>query len=115
MLGVKHIGLREDGYWIEIDAGETHLHDKGFVHGGVILSLLDIAMSRAVRAGEDPDGYAPTIEINASFLRPLPQGLVRSRGKLIHGSKTLRRVEGAVLDAEGRISALGRATFMAPR
>lgn len=115
LLGVKHIGLREDGYWIEIEACQDHVHDEGYVHGGVVLSLLDIAMSRAVRAGEVSGSYAPTIEISASFLRPLKQGLVRSRGKLAHVSRTLRRVEGAVLDAEGRISALGHAAFIAPR
>jgi uncharacterized protein (TIGR00369 family) len=107
LLGVRHIGLRDDGYWIEIDAGDAHVHDKGLVHGGVILSLLDIAMSRAVRHAADPESYMPTIEFN--------RGIVRACGIVLAASRTLTRVEGKIVDADGRIAAIGRGTFMKPR
>lgn len=112
LLGVRHLGIREDGYWIEIEAGETHLHDQRLVHGGVILALLDTAMSRAVRHALDAGSYRPTIELTASFLRPLTPGIVRAFGRVMHASKSLSRVEGGVVDAAGRIAATGRATFM---
>jgi len=115
LLGVRHIGLRDDGYWIEIDAGDVHVHDKGLVHGGVILSLLDIAMSRAVRHAADPESYMPTIEFSTSFLRPLNRGIVRACGIVLAASRTLTRVEGKIVDADGRIAAIGRGTFMKPR
>lgn len=112
LLGVRHLGMREDGYWIEIEAGEAHLHDQRLVHGGVILALLDTAMSRAVRHALDAGSYRPTIELTASFLRPLTPGIVRAFGRVIHASKSLSRVEGGIVDAAGRIAATGRATFM---
>jgi len=112
LLGVRHLGMRDDGYWIEIEAGETHLHDQHLVHGGVILALLDTAMSRAVRHALDVGSYRPTIELTASFLRPLTPGIVRAFGRVTHASKSLSRVEGSVVDAAGRIAATGRATFM---
>lgn len=114
LLGIRFLGAREDGYWIEIDAGDAHVHDKGLVHGGVILALLDTAMSRAVRDALDPGSYRPTIELSASFLRPLQPGVVRACGRVIHASRSLSRVEGKVVDTGGRIGATGRATFINP-
>jgi len=114
LLGVTYIGMQDTGYWIEIEAGDEHVHDLGLVHGGVILSLLDIAMSRAVRHGLEAHIYMPTIEINASFLRPINRGVVRTCGTVKRMSKSLARVEGEVFDAQGRGCAIGRATFISP-
>lgn len=114
LLGVRCLGMRNDEYWIELEADERHLHDMGTVHGGVILSLLDIAMSRAVRATLEPRSYMPTIELSASFLRPLEKGRISVSGKVLVGSKRLSRVEGRLFDSADRTSAIGRATFMRP-
>lgn len=114
LLGVRCLGMRNDEYWIELEADERHLHDMGTVHGGAILSLLDIAMSRAVRATLEPGSYMPTIELSASFLRPLEKGRISVSGKVLVGSKRLSRVEGRLFDSAGRTSAIGRATFMRP-
>lgn len=115
LIGVTLQGVRDDAFWIEIDAGDDHVHEKGYVHGGVILSLLDIAMSRAAREGRSADAYLPTIEFSASFLRPIKRGSVSARGMVSATSNSLFRVDGSVLDADGRICATGRATFMVPR
>ncbi|OCC25630.1 thioesterase [Croceicoccus estronivorus] len=112
LLNVTFSGFEEGRYWIELEAGEHHVHEQGFVHGGVILSLLDIAMSRAARHGRPKDAYLPTIELTASFLRPLSPGRVRAWGMIRQQGRSLCRIEGMVLDDKGRSCASGRATFM---
>ena len=112
LLGIRHIGLQEDRYWIELDAGDDHVHDMGFVHGGVILSLLDIAMARIVRHHCEGGPYMPTIEFSSSFLRPIQRGQLRACGAILKFSTMLCRAEGSVFDADGRNCASGRATFM---
>lgn len=115
LLGIQLKGVDSDGvFWIELMAGADHVHDKGFVHGGVILSLLDIAMSRASRHDREAGAYMPTIEFSASFVRPLKGGIVRARGKVTFASRSLTRVDGAVLDGDGRICAVARGAFMSP-
>lgn len=58
----------------------------GFLHGGIIATLLDEAMSKAVRAL----GYTSvTAQMEVEFLRPVPSG------------KPLR-LEGCVTSSEGR-------------
>jgi uncharacterized protein (TIGR00369 family) len=113
LLGLTHIGLRGDRYWIEMDAGDDHVHELGFVHGGVILSLLDTAMARVVRHGREGLSYMPTIELSSSFLRPVGRGTLRACGAILSRSRTLCRAEGIVFDAEGRHGAMARGTFLA--
>ncbi|MHA3794149.1 PaaI family thioesterase [Sphingomonas sp. YL-JM2C] len=112
LIGLRHIGLDDGRYWIEIDAGDAHVHERGFVHGGVILSLLDIAMARVVRHGEGGERYMPTIEFNASFLRPIEPGRLRACGTILKRSRTLCRAEATLFDAQGRPCASGRAAFV---
>jgi len=58
----------------------------GYLHGGIIATLLDEAMSKAVRAG----GWtAMTRHMEVDYLRPVP-------------SRTPLRIEGRVIRSEGR-------------
>jgi uncharacterized protein (TIGR00369 family) len=114
LLGLDVVGFRDGRFWIGLDAGESHMHEKGFVHGGVVLALLDTAMSRAVRHDRPKGAYLPTIEFNASFLRPLGAGPVQAWGRIVQAGRTLVRAEGAVIDDDGRACAAGRATFISP-
>lgn len=58
----------------------------GYLHGGVIATLLDEAMSKSVRAR---NALAMTRELSVEYLRPVP-------------SKTPIRIEGRVVKHEGR-------------
>lgn len=111
-LGIEFLGL--DGGWIRIrlQADERHIHEQGYVHGGVILSLLDVVMARAVRHALGAETYAPTIELNASFLRPLRQGPVNARARVVNAGRRLLRVEGEVLNSDQKLSAIGRGSFV---
>jgi uncharacterized protein (TIGR00369 family) len=87
-------------------------------HGGVVMTLLDVAMAHAARsASEDgrPDKQAAapgivTIEMKTSFMRPA-EGTLVATGKLLHGTSRMAFCEGSVRDASGELCAHATGTF----
>jgi len=84
------------------------------LHGGVAMTLLDVAMAHAARspvAGHerDPRGVV-TVEMKTSFMRPA-EGRLTARATLLHRSTTMAFCEGSVFDAEQRLCAHATGTF----
>ena len=86
-----------------------HLNSVHVVHGGVCMTLLDVAMATAARSLEDGMGVV-TIELKSSFMRPA-QGELVAEGKVLHRTATMAFVEAAVRDAKGQLCTHGTGTF----
>lgn len=84
-------------------------------HGGVVMTLLDVAMAHATRAprrpedGPDPRGVV-TIEMKTTFMRPA-KGRVSCVGRLLHRSAALAFCEGTLTSASGERLAHATGTF----
>lgn len=91
-----------------------HLNSWSVAHGGLVMTLLDVAMAHAARsvhaASADGGPGVATLEMKTSFLRP-GEGRLRALGQLLHGTATLAFTEGRVLDDDGRLCAHGTGTF----
>ncbi len=94
------------------------LNSFGVVHGGVVMTLLDVAMAHAARAGNVEDlseavRGAVTIEMKTSFMAPSPAGPAKlfAHGKLLKRTATLAFTEGRVLDEQGNLCAHATGTF----
>ena len=87
----------------------AHTNSHGMAHGGVTMTLLDVAMAVAARS-VTPEQAVVTIEMKTSFLQPARGALV-ARGRLLHRTRSLAFVEGAVYDAEGRVCSHATGTF----
>ena len=81
----EHVGLLvEDGRTV-LDAGDEHLNPHGSVHGGVLATMIDVAMGQAVREGTD--GVPVTVALSVTYLEPARPGrleataTVRKRGR----------------------------------
>ena len=80
-------------------------------HGGLTMTLMDVAMAHAAR--EPNDMRAPglvTIEMKTSFMRP-GLGRLVAHGKLLHRSTTMAFMECSVLDDKQKIVAHATGTF----
>jgi uncharacterized protein (TIGR00369 family) len=117
---VVHLGFELWGFGggeaeLRLDLAEVHLNYWDVAHGGVLMTMLDVAMAHAARSdtSADADGQGPgvaTIEMKTSFLRP-SEGRLRATGKLLHRTATLAFCEGSVLDEAGHLCAHATATF----
>ena len=116
---VEELGLALWGFGgghaeLRVDLAEAHLNSWEVAHGGVLMTMLDVAMAHAARSVHSHEpGQGPgvvTIEMKTSFMRP-GQGELRALGKLLHQTATMAFTEGSVLDSRGRLCAHATATF----
>jgi uncharacterized protein (TIGR00369 family) len=110
-LGAPLCGMRGDEFLVTLEIGPQHLHDAGAVHGGVVMSLLDIAMSRAVRQ-RIGSSYAPTLVLHARFLASANEGTLFAYGRVLSHSAHLYHVTGSVLSSDERLLATASATML---
>ncbi|MDE2081409.1 MAG: PaaI family thioesterase [Burkholderiales bacterium] len=115
---------------LRVDLAEGHLNSWRVAHGGVLMTMLDVAMAHAARsasgaaesaagdgataAPDAPDAVrgpgVATIEMKTSFVRAA-EGRLRAVGRLLHKTTTLAFCEASVTDDEGRLCAHATGTF----
>lgn len=111
---VEHLGFvltAFDGGRSEIrfEPRPEHLNSFSVVHGGALMTLLDVTLATSARS-VDKDLGAVTIEMKTSFMRPAT-GALRAEGRLIHRTATLAFTEATVYDAGGKACAHATGTF----
>ncbi|MFZ5929155.1 MAG: PaaI family thioesterase [Acidobacteriota bacterium] len=112
----QHLGLRltrvyRDGVGLECLIEPHKLNLLGTLHGGVTAALVDAAAGVAIIAflGGRP---ATTVELKVNYLRPVSQGKVHARSRIVKLGKTLAFATVDVKDSHGRLIAAGSATYM---
>lgn len=84
---------------------------QGIIHGGVVSTVLDEAMSKAVSAA---GCEALTAELTIRFRQPVPSGgRFRIRGWIVKRNKRLIETEAVVASVDGREHAHAWARFLA--
>ena len=80
-------------------------------HGGILMTLLDVAMSRAaVLAPGAPASTAVTVEMSSRFIRP-GRGPLLAEGRVINQGRSLCTCEANIYDQERNILATAQGTF----
>jgi uncharacterized protein (TIGR00369 family) len=83
---------------------------KGDLHGGIIASLIDMALSQAVRSGYDSSCNTATVALNINYLATA-RGEVRAHAKLVRAGTTIAYAEAEVTGANGAVIARATATY----
>jgi uncharacterized protein (TIGR00369 family) len=85
----------------------------GYLHGGVIATLLDEAMSKAVRAR---GLSAMTGRLEIDYLRPVPSGApLRMEGHIVRSEGRKHWAEARILNARGTALAQAKGIFIEVR
>jgi uncharacterized protein (TIGR00369 family) len=113
-MGLELHGAADGKAELRVDLAEAHLNSWDVAHGGVLMTMLDVAMAQAARSVQadapvDRAGVA-TIEMKTSFMRPA-EGELRAMGTLLHRTATLAFCEASVFDGSGRLCAHATGTF----
>jgi len=111
-LGVEFLAADAGRATIALQLQVRHLNSWNVAHGGVIMTLLDVAMAVAGRSLDPSTGGGVTVEMKTSFVQP---GFAGSRltasGYAFHRSSTMAFCEGEVRDETGRLIARSMGTF----
>jgi uncharacterized protein (TIGR00369 family) len=83
---------------------------SGYVHGGIIATLLDEAMSKAVRAS---GRTSMTRQMEIDYLRPVPSGAaIRIEGRVVRSEGRKHWTEAKIMNAKGTALAQGKGLFI---
>jgi uncharacterized protein (TIGR00369 family) len=93
---------------VQLEATDDHLNVAGIVHGGVLATMIDTAMGRAVR--DVTDEPAATSQLTVTYLDPARQGTLVATARITKRGSTLTLVEAEV-EQEGKPVAHALATF----
>lgn len=92
---------------------DLHLRTYDIVHGGVIATLLDTAMGRAVSTLCRVDQCTVTAQLNVNFIRPAVVGEeLFASGEVLHSGRQTAVTRGEVRTPDGTLVATASGTFM---
>jgi acyl-CoA thioesterase len=102
----------QDGSCVmEVLLDERHLSVARRVHGGVLFTMLDTAMGRAVISKLPAGRGCATLEARINYFRPVQSGRIRAEGQAVRITRRTAYAEGTLLDAEGNLLARSSGTF----
>ncbi len=82
----------------------------GYVHGGIIATMLDEVMSKSVRAR---GLTSMTRQMEIDYLRPVPScAPLRMEGRVVRSEGRKYWIEAKILNAEGTTLAKGKGLFI---
>jgi uncharacterized protein (TIGR00369 family) len=93
---------------VRLEATDQHLNVGGIVHGGVLASLIDTAMGRAVRSVTDSS--TATSQLTVTYLEPAKPGTLVATARITKRGSKLTIVEAEV-EQDGTAVAHALATF----
>ena len=103
--------LNEKGHTVlSVDIRPELTNSFDMAHGGVVMTLLDVAMALAASGPVGQGGGAVTIDMSLSFLRPA-RGRIIAEARLLRGGRSLRFCEAEARDASGELVAKAIGTF----
>ncbi len=113
-LGLELLRFENGEAEVAVPPRPELVNHLGILHGGVVMTLLDVAMAHAARSLDDEhmaDGPGlVTIEMKTTFMRP-GTGRVRAVGKVLRMTSSIAFCEGSAYDEAGALAAHSTGTF----
>jgi uncharacterized protein (TIGR00369 family) len=110
LLGIRVAHHEPGRARLELDLRPELMNSHGVAHGGVVMTLADIALAVAALTLEGGANGAVTIELKVSFMGPAVGRLV-AEGRCLKAGGSIAFCEGEVFDASGNLSAKALGTF----
>lgn len=109
LLGMKIISSESGVGRVSIRVDERLMHPHQIVHGGVIFTLADTAMSMALISLLPAGTRFGTLEAKINFMLPVRAGELLAEGKIVHQGRSTAVLEATVFNiVEGEQQAIAR-------
>lgn len=95
LLGIEFGEYHDDGgVTLQLSLDDRHQNGAGVVHGGVMLTLADAAVSYGI--ARSIGRRCTTVEIKINYLRPVTGGVLTARSHLVRAGRRLVVARGEV-------------------
>ena len=111
-LGIEVLKIGEGHVQLQMTAGPSHWSPADRLHGGILFSLLDTALGRAVVSSLEEGRGSTTIESKINYFRPVMEGLLTADARVLNRGRRTAYAEGEIRDDQGRLVARATGTFM---
>ncbi|MEE9369446.1 MAG: PaaI family thioesterase [Pontiella sp.] len=112
-VGYAVLGFQDNRYVIRLEIAEHHRNRYGIVHGGVLFTMLDTAMSRAFfDTLPSESNVGVTLEMKINYLKAADSGMLTAYGILVNSTRRTAFVEGFIENEAGDLVAKATATMM---
>ena len=98
LLGMKIVDAESGIGRVSIQVDERLMHPQQIVHGGVIFTLADTAMSMALISVLPAGTRFGTLEAKINFMLPVRTGELLAEGKLVHRGRSTAVIEATVFN-----------------
>lgn len=115
-LGMHLVAHGNDQAIIELPLQPWMMNSFGVGHGGVVMTLLDVAMALSGRGEQDDFATGNiTIEMKTTFLAPAKGERLRAVGTCLKRTGRLAFCEAEIVDMQGELVAKSSGTFRRTR
>jgi len=109
LLGMQIVTAESGVGRVSIQIDERLMHPQQIVHGGVIFTLADTAMSMALISVLPVGTPFGTLEAKINFMLPVYKGELLAEGKIVHRGRSTAVLEATVFNIiEGEQHAIAR-------
>ena len=111
---VLDVGQKDKRARCSLTISQHHLNRHDSLHGGIASAILDNAMGATASLTVDETGRAPfmTLTLTIQYLAPAKEGdELTATGKLVGGGRSVKFIEGQLLNAQGTIIATATGVF----
>ncbi len=113
LLGYRQVAWEDGRAVIELEIQPQHLNLAGVIHGGVLTSLLDVALAEAGTYCPYPGRMrkAITLSLTTTFTGQCSGGVIQVTGIKRAGGRRIFNSTGEVRDQDGNLLAIAEGTF----
>jgi len=110
-LGIQLVEMTKEHAVVSLKKRPELLNSWGATHGGVIMTMLDLVMSWAVRGHYGVAGGVLTVDLSVGFMKGSFGDKVTAEGRVLHGGKSTAFCEAEARDDAGALLAKAIGTF----
>ena len=112
MLGIEISRLHDDGVTLRCKVRQELLNSHGALHGGVAASLADVAVGVAIHRHSAGTRPISTVELKVNYFRPVKEGTLFARARLLRIGSTLCVGRVDLTDSEAKAVGTAIVTYM---
>ena len=110
LLGVRFLNAEMGKGEILLALKPEHTNTWDVAHGGVLLTLMDVAMAVAARSGDPGDRSVVTIEMKNNFMQAA-KGILRVKADTVRRTATMAFCEAKLYNDQGEVCCMATGTF----
>lgn len=110
LLGVRLISAEMGKGEILLALKPEHTNTWHVAHGGVLLTLMDVAMAVAARSSDPGDRSVVTVEMKNNFMQAA-NGILRVKADTVRRTATMAFCEAKLYNDQGEICCMATGTF----